>query len=58
MYLPPHFTAKDSATTHAIAHELIRANPLASLISVDGDGLPFVTPLPLHLLVESGETLL
>ena len=58
MYLPPHFAAKDSATTNAIAHELIQANPLASLISVDGDGLPFITPLPLHLLVETGETLL
>jgi len=54
MYLPPQFAAKDSA----IAHELIRANPLASLISVDDKGLPFVTPLPLHLLVETGETLL
>ena len=58
MYLPLHFAAKDSATTHATAHELIQANPLASLISVDGDGLPFVTPVPLHLLVETGETLL
>ena len=54
MYLPPQFAAKDSA----IAHALIRANPLASLISVDDKGLPFVTPLPLHLLVETGETLL
>ena len=58
MYLPAHFAAKDSGTTHAIAHELIRANPFASLISTDDDGLPFVTPLPLHLLIESGETLL
>ena len=58
MYLPIHFTAKDSTTTHATAHQLIQANPLASLISVDGDGLPFVTPLPLHLLVETGGTLL
>ena len=54
MYLPPQFAAKDSA----IAHELIRANPFASLIAVDDKGLPFVTPLPLHLLVETGETLL
>ena len=58
MYLPIHFTAKDSTTTHDTAHQLIQANPLASLISVDGDGLPFVTPLPLHLLVETGGTLL
>ena len=58
MYLPPQFAAKDNATTQATAHELIRAHPFASLISVDGDGLPFVTPLPLHLLVETGGTLL
>ena len=50
MYLPPQFAAKDNATTQATAHELIRAHPFASLISVDDDGLPFVTPLPLHLL--------
>lgn len=55
MYLPAHFTAKDSATTHATAQALIRANPFASLISTDDDGLPFVTPLPLHLLVEAGQ---
>jgi transcriptional regulator len=52
MYLPPQFAAKDSSTTQATAHALIRANPLASLISVDDDGLPFVTPLPLHLLID------
>ena len=51
MYLPQQFAAK----APAIAHELIRANPLASLISVDDDGLPFVTPLPLHLLVARSE---
>ena len=55
MYLPPQFIAKDSATGNATAHELIRTHPLASLISVDDDGLPFVTPLPLHLLVGEGE---
>ena len=55
MYLPPQFAAKDSVTTHATAHELIRANPFASLISNDDDGLPFVTPLPLHLLAGKGE---
>ena len=49
MYLPPQFAAKDAAA----AHELIRANPFASLISNDEDGLPFVTPLPLHLLTEA-----
>lgn len=45
MYLPPHFTAKDPA----IAVELMRAHPFAQLISVDPEGLPFATPLPLHL---------
>ncbi len=45
MYLPPHFKAKEAA--HAA--ELIRAYPLASLISNDDDGFPFVSHLPLHL---------
>ena len=45
MYQPPQFRATDPA----IAAELIRAYPLASLISVDDGGLPFVTHLPLHL---------
>jgi transcriptional regulator len=45
MYLPPHFDNKD----HATASALIRANPLASLISNDDDGFPFVTYAPLHL---------
>lgn len=48
MYLPPQFTAKDPA----IALELMRAHPFASLISNDEEGLPFVTHLPLHLLEE------
>jgi transcriptional regulator len=54
MYLPPHFAAKN--LDHAWA--LIRTYPLAQLISNDDDGLPFVTPLPLHLLQEEGDTLL
>ena len=58
MYLPPQFAAKDSATTNATAHALICAYPLASLISTDDDGLPFVTPLPLHLLTDNNKTLL
>lgn len=45
MYLPPQFAAKESAA----AIDLMRAHPFASLISVDDDGLPFVTHLPLHL---------
>ena len=48
MYLPLHFAAKAPAT----AHELIRDHPFASLISNDDNGLPFVTPLPLHLLTD------
>ena len=45
MYQPPQFAAKDPAA----AIDLMRAHPFASLISVDDDGLPFVTHLPLHL---------
>ncbi|RYX91987.1 MAG: FMN-binding negative transcriptional regulator [Comamonadaceae bacterium] len=45
MYLPPYFKGQDAA--HAIP--LMRAHPFASLISVDDDGFPFVTHLPLHL---------
>lgn len=50
MYMPPQFTAKDAA----LATTLIRENPLASLISVDDAGLPFVTHLPLHLEERGG----
>ena len=45
MYLPPQFNPKDEA--HAL--RVIRGYPLASLISVDDEGFPFVTHLPLHL---------
>ena len=45
MYQPPQFKSTD----RAIAAELMRAHPLASLISCDDDSLPFVTHLPLHL---------
>lgn len=44
MYLPPHFNSTD----RALALELMRAHPLASLISNDEEGLPFVSHLPLH----------
>lgn len=50
MYQPPHFKSQDGA----IAAELMRRHPFASLISTDADGLPFVTHLPLHLQEESG----
>lgn len=45
MYLSPQFHSKNSSD----AADLMRAHPLASLISVDDDGLPFVTHIPLHL---------
>src|SRR5665811_221486 len=45
MYLPPQFDAKERSQ----ALDIMRAHPLASLISVDDAGLPFVTHLPLHL---------
>jgi transcriptional regulator len=48
MYLPPQFQTKDPAT----AVELMRAHPLAQLISSDDTGCPFVTPLPLHVVEE------
>ena len=48
MYLPAQFNGKNPA--HAQA--LMREHPFASLISCDDDGLPYVTPLPLHLLVD------
>jgi transcriptional regulator len=54
MYLPAQFNTEDLA----IARELMRAHPLANLISVDDDGLPFVTPLPLHLMEEGAQMLL
>lgn len=48
MYMPPQFDAKNPA----IAAELIRDYPLATLISTDDEGFPFVTHLPLHLEVQ------
>ena len=43
MYLPPQFNSRDQA----IAIELMRTHPFASLISTDDEGLPVVTHLPL-----------
>jgi transcriptional regulator len=51
MYQPPQFKSRDAA----LAAELMRGHPFASLISTDDDGLPFVTHLPLHL-EEEGES--
>ncbi len=53
MYLPPQFANTDLAH----ARQLVRDHPFAQLISVDDNGLPFVTPLPLHWL-ESQEGVL
>lgn len=52
MYLPPQFKAKERSQ----ALEIMRAHPLASVISVDDAGLPFVSHLPLHV-EERGDTL-
>ena len=56
MYLPPHFKAKDPQ----YALDLMRSHPFAQLISNDDDGLPYITPLPLHVVEEpssvSGQT--
>lgn len=54
MYVPPQFASTDPSH----ASELIRSYPFASLISVDDKGLPYITPLPLHLLEEEGRWLL
>jgi transcriptional regulator len=45
MYQPPQFQSKDRAQ----ALDIMRAQPLASLISVDDAGSPYVTHLPLHV---------
>lgn len=54
MYLPPQFKSKSAADAVA----LMRAYPLGSLISVDDDGLPFVTHLPLHVELHDDTILL
>ena len=45
MYLPPQFASRDPA----LAAELMRRYPFATLVSNDDQGFPFVTHLPLHL---------
>jgi transcriptional regulator len=45
MYQPPHFRSDDPA----IAAELMRSHPFATLVSTDDVGFPFATHLPLHL---------
>lgn len=50
MYQPPQFKSQDPA----IAAELMRTYPFASLVSTDDAGFPFVTHLPLHLEEREG----
>ena len=45
MYLPAQFNSKDESQ----ARTLLREYPFASLISLDDEGAPYVTHLPLHL---------
>lgn len=51
MYLPPQFKGD-----RAQAAVLINEHPFASLISMDDDGVPYVSHLPLHL-EDSGDQL-
>jgi transcriptional regulator len=50
MYQPPQFKSQD----RAVAARLMREHPLASLITNDDEGLPFVSHLPLHLEERDG----
>jgi transcriptional regulator len=54
MYLPPQFNPGDPTLGLA----LMRHHPFASLISVDENGLPFVSHLPLHLEQRGATTVL
>ncbi|MBC5764371.1 FMN-binding negative transcriptional regulator [Ramlibacter albus] len=45
MYQPPQFKSTD----RAIAAEIVRRYPFATLVSNDDEGFPYVTHLPLHL---------
>jgi len=54
MYLPPQFKSEDRA--HALA--LMRGHPLATLVSTDEEGWPYVTHLPLHIQERGDELVL
>ena len=54
MYQPPQFRSTDPQ--HARA--LMRAHPLASLVSTDETGFPVVTHLPLHVRAQGDELVL
>ena len=47
MYLPPPFTCRDAA----LAAGIVRAHPLASLVTTDDDGMPEASHLPMHLSI-------
>jgi len=49
MYLPPQFNHPEHAAT------LMRAHPLASLVTTDDSGFPFMAHLPLKLVEEGGQ---
>lgn len=51
MYQPPQFKSSDPA--HAA--RIMREHAFASLISVDDSGLPFVSHIPLHLVVQGDD---
>jgi transcriptional regulator len=51
MYLPTQFDTPEHAST------IMREHPFASLVSVDDDGFPFVTHLPLSLHEEGDSPL-
>lgn len=44
MYLPPQFRNTDPV----IAQRLMREHPLASIVSVGGDGFPVLSHIPMH----------
>lgn len=54
MYLPSQFSSQD----RAVALDLMRTHPLASLISNDDEDLPFVSHLPLHAELRGDELVL
>ncbi len=54
MYLPKHFESPDPATTL----EIMRTHNFATLTSVDAEGMPFATHLPVALTEESDKVVL
>ena len=54
MYQPPHFRSDDPV----VAADLMRAHPLASLVSTDDTGFPYASHLPLHLEERDGRFVL